>query len=163
MAKTKTLSVPRTFGFGAGVLALGLIMFSVVGAVWGLLRPTMTAMVRDDGAYVLTGPDNVEFVSFITFAIITGVVASILALIAYLKNPSRRGFGSLMWVTAVAALGAFAFFVMGGATASSFPEDPGISEDFVPQMAPGVAWLVAPFVAALTYWCAVFVAGDEEW
>lgn len=165
MANTDRLSlkVPRIIGFGAGVLALGLIVFSACGAIWGLLRPTMTGTVRDDGAYVITGPDNVQFVSFVSFAAVTGVLAVCLTLTVYLRNRSRRGLGTLIWVTVVAALGAFAFFVVGGATAASFPENPGITEEFVPAMDPGIGWLIAPFMASFAYWSAVFIGGVEEW
>ena len=72
----------------------------------------------------------------------------------------------MLWVALASLAGAASFYVFGGATATSIPDDPGEIVEFVPKFSPGIAWLVGPFMAMFTYWSAVFVnpprAVDDE-
>ncbi len=150
--------IPRAIGFGAGLLALALLGFSGVGAAWGLWRPTLEGRrVDDGGGYALRNVANVQFDSYITFVLITGALGMALGLIAYRCGERYRGVGVLLWVALASLAGAASFYVFGGATATSIPDDPGEFVEFVPKFSPGIAWLVGPFMAMFAYWSAVFV------
>lgn len=157
------LRIPRTIGFGAGLFALSLCIFSAVGAVWGLLRPELTGYASDEGGYVLETVANVEFQSYITFALITAVLAMLVALATYIRAPEHRTAATVYWLGLVALAATAAFYVLGGVTATHPPEEPGEIVHFVPTFNPGVAWAAAPFTAMFTYWCALFVGNDEQW
>ena len=60
--------LPRTLGFGAGLLACALLVYGVAGALWGLFRPTLTGHEVDDGGYAIDAMGNAQFIAFITFA-----------------------------------------------------------------------------------------------
>lgn len=154
---SSSFSIPRTVGFGAGLLALVLVIFSAAGALWGLWRPALTGQRVQDGGYALDSVANVQFSSFITFAAITGVLAAVVALGVHAAAPRRRGFATLLWVGLVALLGAGAFYIVGGAIAPSMPSNPGQTVEFVPDFSPGIGWAVAPFMAVLAYWSAEVV------
>ena len=161
-----SLRIPRAIGFGAGLLALALFGFSLVGAAWGLWRPALKGHRVDDGGYALSNAADVQFDSYITFVLITGVLGAALGATAYVRGGRYRGVGVLLWVALAAFAGAASFYVFGGATATSLPEEPGEFVEFVPKFSPGIAWFVGPFMAMFTYWSAVFVgvpySGDER-
>ena len=164
--RAPSFRIPRAIGFGAGLLALALLGFSVAGAAWGLWRPALKGHRVDDGGYALRNVANVQFDSYITFVLITGALGMALGLIAYRRGERYRGVGGLLWVALASLAGAASFYVFGGATATSIPDDPGEIVEFVPKFSPGIAWLVGPFMAMFTYWSAVFVnpprAVDDE-
>lgn len=163
------LKVRRSLGSYAGVFALVLTVFAVAGAVWGLLRPTYTAYVEDaETASVLAEPD-VEFTAFIWFAITTGILGAVLALIVFLRTESSRGLGMMLWIGMVSFLGAVIFILFGDITAAlihSRPSDysglTGEHFQVVPGLSPGSALFAAPFLAVLMYWCATFVTPVED-
>ncbi|WP_408930694.1 hypothetical protein ACKFR8_04555 [Corynebacterium axilliensis] len=160
MSHLRLPRIPRAIGFGAGLLALALLLFSAAGALWGLWRPAITGH-RVDGGYAVDTVANVQFDSFITFAVCTGVLGMVLGAVAYLRGVAYRGVGVLLWVGVAGVAGAAAFYVFGGVTATSSPERPGDVVEFVPKFAPHIAWLVAPFMAMFSYWAAVFVDVPE--
>lgn len=167
--RAPSLRIPRAVGFGAGLLALALLGFSVAGAVWGLWRPALKGHRVDDGGYALSNVADVQFDSYITFALITGFLGAALGATAYVRGERFRGVGVLLWVALAALAGAASFYVFGGATATELPENPGEFVEFVPHFSPGIAWLVGPFMAMFAYWSALFVnvpynvnAGEPE-
>lgn len=159
--RTPHLRIPRAIGFGAGLLALALLLFSGVGAVWGLWRPTLEGHRVEGGGYALTNSANVQFLSFVTFVMITGILGVVIGTVAYLRGERFRGVGVLVWSGVVCLAGAAAFYVFGGATATAVPENPGEFVEFVPKFSPAIGWLVAPFMSMFAYWSAVFINPDS--
>lgn len=155
-------------GVYAGVLASVLAVFAVGGAVWGLFRPTYTAYVEDAESASVAVQANVEFTAFIWFAVATGVLGAVVALIVFLRSVSTRGLGMLVWLGVVAFVGAGAFLAFGNFSAGLIHGEPadyatavGQSFNMVPNMVPGTAVFTAPFLAVCMYWCATFVTPVE--
>lgn len=159
----------RTLGAGAGILAAWLCIFSLAGVVWGLFRPAYTASILDAESASVAASANVEFISFISFALVTAVLGSVMALVVFLRSAHYRGLSMLLWLTAVACVGSLVFLLFGDLSAGLMHRTP---EDFsqivgqtftvVPPMSPGVGLLTAPFLAVCTYWCATFVTPVED-
>lgn len=151
----------RPVGWGAGIVALSVGIATLLGAGWGLTRPGYTATVEGDRARVdpLVSPDNVEFISFAGFTVLTALLGLVIGLVAYVSAQRRASVGRMVFVAAVAAFASWSFYTFGTWTAqwhSGVPDPHGLSEGetltFVPLLRPGPAWLAAPFVAALAYW-----------
>lgn len=164
------MAVPRTVGTAAGVAAVSLLVYSAVGALWGLLRPAYSGTLADGGQVIIdAAATNVEFVSFGSFVAVTGLLAIIVSLCTYVVSPATRGPLMLVWLMAVAVFSAFSFLQVGTVTAGLLHHvgDPellaqGDHVSMVPGLAPGVGWLVAPFLAALAYWCSALVTPELE-
>ena len=100
-------------------------------------------------------------------AIIAAVIGAVLGVIALVQTAKREvagGFGELMWLTAVAGASAFTAFAAGELTVRALYPVPSHSESansapftLAPSVDPHVAWLVAPLVAAATFWLASFL------
>ncbi|QGU07759.1 hypothetical protein COCCU_09175 [Corynebacterium occultum] len=157
----------RAAGSLAGFLALSLVVYAGVGALWAMLRPTYDATVTDSGDVYLTPAFNVEFTSFISFAVATGLLGALLALVMFVVSDGTRGLGTLFWVTLCAFLGAVVFLVVGDQVSlllHPVPEQDAleVGETFrlLPGMNPGTAFIAAPFMASLAYWCAVLVSPE---
>ncbi|ART20973.1 hypothetical protein CBE89_05275 [Corynebacterium striatum] len=157
MVSKSKFRIPRSTGFGAGLLALILVVYSAVGAVWGMWRPTLTGREVEDGGYAIENVADVQFSSFIVFAVLMGFMGLCFGLFSYMRGATFRGVGQLLWCGVACLAGAAAFYVVGGVTAHSAPEDPGQVVQFVPKFAPGIAWVVSPFMAMFAYWSAAFV------
>ena len=157
MVSKSKFRIPRSIGFGAGLLALILVVYSAVGAVWGMWRPTLTGREVEDGGYAIENVADVQFSSFIVFAVLVGFLGLCFGLFSYMRGAAFRGVGQLLWCGVACLAGAAAFYVVGGVTAHSAPADPGQVIQFVPQFAPGIAWVVSPFMAMFAYWSAAFV------
>lgn len=157
MVSKSKFRIPRSTGFGAGLLALILVVYSAVGAVWGMWRPTLTGREVEDGGYAIENVADVQFSSFIVFAVLVGFLGLCFGLFSYMRGATFRGVGQLLWCGVACSAGAAAFYVVGGVTAHSAPEDPGQVVQFVPKFAPGIAWVVSPFMAMFAYWSAAFV------
>ncbi|WP_244977362.1 hypothetical protein [Corynebacterium lizhenjunii] len=156
----------RSLGAGAGVLACALIAYSAAGALWGLWRPAVSGQAVGDGHVSVDTVADVQFASLGSFALITTLLGLVLGSLAYVRAGDQRGIGMLLWVGVVALAGAAAFFVCGGATATSVAPDsvqPGQTVSWVPAMSPGVAWVCSSFGAMLAYWSAAFVSADSDW
>lgn len=164
------MAIPRTLGTAAGVAAVSLLVYSAVGALWGLLRPAYTGTFAEGGQVVIdSAAANVEFVSFGSFVAATGLLAVIVSLSTYLLSPATRGPGMLWWLMAVAVFSAFSFLQVGTVSAGLLHDigDPHLLSEgdrlsMVPGLDPGVGWLVAPFLAALAYWCSALVTPETE-
>lgn len=157
----RTIRIPRAVGFGAGVLALSLLVFSIAGAIWGMFRPELSGKQQPDGSVVIDPVTNVEFTSFITFVLITALGSVVLGTVVFAAAPPRfRGLSTLLWVGFVAIAGAYAFVIFGNWSAGT-ADGTGSNIEFVPPLDPGVFVLVAPFFGMFAYWSAVFVGGDD--
>ena len=125
--------------WAAGTVFVSGALGAVAGAVWGLFRPSYVLV--DGGEHpavdLVASPDNVEFASFAGFVLLTGVVGILVGCLPGVKSVWR-----LPFVVGVSLFGAWAFLVLGTATAS----------EGVPLLQPGVGWVVAPLCAALSYW-----------
>ncbi|HFG8760623.1 MULTISPECIES: hypothetical protein [Corynebacterium] len=157
MVSHPQISIPRPFGFGAGLLALILVVYSAVGALWGLWRPTLSGRRVEGGGYAIENVADVQFSSFIVYVLLVGFLGLVFGMISYMRGEAYRGVGQLLWVGISCLAGAAALYVVGGVTAQAAPENPGELVEFVPKFAPGVAWIVSPFMAVFAYWSAVFV------
>lgn len=157
-------------GTAAGVAAVSLLIHSGVGALWGLLRPAYSGTLGDGGQVIIdAAAGSVEFISFGSFIVATGLLATLVSLSTYVLSPSTRGPGMLWSLMAVAALSAFSFLAVGTVTSGLLHDigDPdllsrGDHVSMVPGLDPGVGWLVAPFLAALAYWCSALVTPESD-
>ncbi|NMB22432.1 MAG: hypothetical protein GX983_03595, partial [Corynebacterium sp.] len=82
----------------AGVLALSLVVYALGGMVWGLLRPTYTAYVEDAETASIAVEADVAFTGFIWFAISTGIIGAVIALVVFLRSESTRGLAMMIWI-----------------------------------------------------------------
>lgn len=153
--------ISQPFGWGAGLVALGGIIAALVGGVWGLTRPGYSATVDDGGARIdpALNADNVEFISFVGFVLLTTLLGLLIGVVAFLTAGKRAGIGRMLFTIAVAAFSSWTLFILGTWSAELYhgvpdPHDvaPGQTLTFVPVLRPGPAWLAGPFVAALAYW-----------
>ncbi|QGU04964.1 hypothetical protein [Corynebacterium comes] len=164
------MAIPRRVGSAAGILAVSLLLYSAVGAIWGMLRPAYTGTLVDGGQVNIPATtDSIAFHSFASFVIATGLLAVIVSLSMYVTSPSTRGPGMLWWLIAVAALSAFSFLEVGTVVSGLLHSTGDVEQlaegdrvSIVPGLAPGVGWLAAPFMAALSYWCSALVTPDTE-
>src|SRR5699024_10240832 len=69
------ITFPRTVGFGAGLLALVLIVFAIFGLLWGLWRPEMTATAVEGGGFAIDTTSNAQFQGFGAFVLATALLA----------------------------------------------------------------------------------------
>lgn len=156
----------RAVGFAAGLLALCLVVFFAAGLLWGVLRPELTGhRVESDGStgYAIEGDESAQFVSFITFALATGLVGALFGIMTYLLAAPRRGLFALLWTGIACCAGALAFYYGGELTAARIPDNPGDTITFVPGFSPGIGLALAPLLATLGYWSAAFVGSDADW
>lgn len=97
MVSKSKFRIPRSIGFGAGLLALILVVYSAVGAVWGVWRPTLTGREVEDGGYAIENVADVQFSSFIVFAVLVGFLGLCFGLFSYMRGATFRGVGQLLW------------------------------------------------------------------
>lgn len=120
----------------------------------------------------IASPANVEFAALGWFSLLNAVIGAVLAVVALRQastGAGRRGVGALVWLLVCGAAAAFAVYTTGNLVISlqqqGFAElADGESLQVVPPVSLGVAWLVGPFTAALSYWLAnvyAFVSGDS--
>lgn len=160
--------VPPALGSGAGFLALSLVCFGLVGALWGALRPAYRAVVTADDGIQIEPAHNVEFGSFISFVVATGLLAALLAVVMFLLSAPTRGVSMLLWVVFCAALGSVVFLFVGDLVVSAFHPTPAVETaeagerfSLVPGINPGIGLAAAPFMAALAYWCSALVSPED--
>lgn len=161
-------------GFGAGLLALALLLGIGAGFAWGALRPAYVGEVSDGGAVIdqAASPANVQFTGFAWFVILAallGLVVGVVAWRAVGRKRSRGGVWWMVWAMVVAALGAIAVYLFGNWFAlrlTPVPDHDALSDgaqfSLVPPIAPGAAWAAAPLVAGLVYWFANLAAYTRE-
>lgn len=152
-------SIPRWLGDRAGLIGLWLIVYSVGGAIWGLLRPTFSAQVVGTESLIPDYSDSSHFIAFATYVIATAAMSVALAIFAYLLQASRK-FVDLLWIGVVALAGAVSFLAIGDVVGMSVHGigdadqlAPGTTITTVAAAKPGISgYLVSPFVAMLVYW-----------
>lgn len=161
--------VPAALGFGAGLLAVALLGFSVVGALWGWWRPAQTGQVTDDAQVVINDLESVEFTSYASFSLLTALLGLLLGLWVFFRSPQWRGPWTLLWLGLVCVLGSLAFWQVGDVSAILFnpvPDfdsiAPGAEVSVVPAIAPGVSLAVSPLLGMLAYWCATLVSPEQR-
>ncbi|WP_018297043.1 hypothetical protein [Corynebacterium lubricantis] len=156
-------------GTAAGLLFFALVAGLVLGALWGAFRPAYVGDITD-GMFIANeteSPRNVEFSSFASYILITGVLGIVVAMVAYLKVGHAAGVGMLIWVGIVAFAATFAFYVFGNIVTGwvhPYPDPSGgdvTGAHIVPPMSPGVGWAVAPLLAVLTYWIQAIVSSPD--
>lgn len=163
-AQARGPRVPSAVGAGAGLFAVSVLLYGIAGALWGLWRPAYSGTVTD-GGFAVAGGGDVAFTGYITFAVITGLMSAVMAILMFQFSPATRGAPMLWWVGIVAFIAAVAFLVVGDLVAAvrhPMPEDvdaiiPDATFSVAPVFQPGVAWLAAPFMAVLAYWFSALV------
>lgn len=164
--------VPRGIGNGAGLLAVALLVYSLAGAVWGALRPPIRGVHLEGGAVSLDPTSSAEFSSFMTFALITGVLGAAFGVFSYVAHPESRGVRMLLWLMVVVLAGSASFLALGDLAGTALhstvanPEAlaPGEEVVLMPRFTPEVAWLASPFLAGLSYWlCLALGSRQEDW
>ena len=169
----KTPRSSRPFGWGAGIVALGVGLASVIGGLWGLTRPGYTGTVEGGNARIdpVANPDNVEFISFAGFAGLTVVLGMIIGVVTFASATQRAGLRKMLFAVVVTAFSSWTLYIMGTWSAELLHgvSDPhslteGEAITFVPVLSPGPAWLAGPFVAALAYWVGLVLSsvGDAS-
>lgn len=144
--------------WGAGVVALGVLLGCAIGFVWGFLRPGYVAEVVDGGVQInhVLSPDNVEFASFGWFAILSSLLGMVVGLVAYGTGERQSNLARMAFAVCVALFSSWALYVLGqySANLANPTHAASVSDTFtvVPVFQPGIAWCAAPFMAGLTYW-----------
>lgn len=154
----------------SGILALGLLGFSVAGAVWGALRPTVSAVMLDDGSAVLSSTNDTSFLAWVSFTLGAMVLALALATWAWVGHPECRGVPMLLWVTVVAACSTLSAFAVGCQVAVMIHPTPDITAlsagdtvTLVRSITPGaIAFLLPTWIATLAYWIQAILTRDPE-
>lgn len=151
--------IPRWLGDRAGLIGLALIVYSISGAIWGLLRPQFSAEIVNTERVIPDYSDSSHFVAFASFVIATVALSVTLAVFAYLTQGSRK-FVDLLWLGVVALAAAVSFLAVGDVVGMSVHGigsaeqlAPGTTIRTVAPAKPGISgYLAAPFVAMLVYW-----------
>ena len=95
------ITFPRTVGFGAGLLALVLIVFSIFGLLWGLWRPEMTATAVEGGGFAIDTTSNAQSQGFGASA----GTALLAGAAGYLNTRTRRGLATMLYLALLTVLG----------------------------------------------------------
>lgn len=161
---TQRVRVPRTVGKAGGLLGLSIVVYALVGVVWGPLRPALHGTVDDSGSVIFDMQFNVEFISFIEYCIIVMVLSIALAIIAFQRLAALRGSAMVWWVTLCAAVSSLALLLAGQTTANLRYPAPKLHQlnqgdhiSYVPGFDPTVGIVAAAFLAALSYWLCILI------
>jgi len=159
------ITFPRTVGFGAGLLALVLVVNSIAGILWGLWRPEMTATAVEGGGFAVDTSSNAQFQSFGTFVLSTALIAGVISFGVFKYTKSRRGLGTLLYLGVLAVLGAFVFWLIGGYIAPTVPDmasEVGSQVSWVPTFNPSMGLAAAPFLSLLVYWSGLYLVVEDS-
>lgn len=164
------ITFPRTVGFGAGLLALVLIVFSIFGLLWGLWRPEMTATAVEGGGFAIDTTSNAQFQGFGAFVLATALLAGAVAFGVFKYAKSRRGLATMLYLALLTVLGSLAFWLVGGFIAPTMPDvtaEVGSQVSWVPSFNPGLGLAAAPCVCLRVYWSGLYLTietsrGGEE-
>ena len=159
------ITFPRTVGFGAGLLALVLIVFSVFGLLWGLWRPEMTATAVEGGGFAIDTTSNAQFQGFGAFVLATALLAGAVAFGVFKYAKSRRGLATMLYLALLTVLGSLTFWLVGGFIAPTMPDvtaEVGSQVSWVPSFNPGLGLAAAPFVCLLVYWSGLYLTIESS-
>ena len=159
------IKFPRTVGFGAGLLALVLVVYSIVGILWGLWRPTMAATAVEGGGFAIDSSTNAQFQGFGSFVIATALMAGLISFGVFKFAKQRRGLGTLMYLGILAVLGAYVFWLVGGFIAPTVPDiesEVGSQIAWAPTFMPGLGLTAAPFISLLVYWSGLYLVVEDS-
>ncbi len=167
--RSRAALISRNVGSGAGFLAISLMCYALGAVVWGWWRhPYSAFVVSEDGQAVLHGADNLEANAYIWFALATALIA-LGTTVWGLRGLKLRGLKAMLWALVVAFLGAVAFSLIGDSVAALHYPPPTVEHlavgDVVkvtPVIHPGIAFLAAPFVAAMVYWFSFVLEPDVD-
>lgn len=161
--------ISRNLGSGAGFLAISLMCYALGAVVWGWWRePYRASVVSEDGQAVLNGTDNIEANAYVWFALATALIA-LGTTVWGLYGLKLRGLSAMLWALLVAVLGAVAFSVIGDTVAALHYPAPNVEElavgdvvSMTPAIHPRIAFLAAPFIAAVVYWFSFVLEPDAN-
>ncbi|HIW92291.1 MAG TPA: hypothetical protein H9870_11600 [Candidatus Corynebacterium avicola] len=153
----------------AKTVTVFLAVFAAAGALWGLWRPAVTAVVSDsDGVAVDPSTNGAPFQAFAVYAVATGLLGGLLGAWAFWRTPALRGPVSMLAVVVLAFVGSVVFLVFGNYIADAMTGEglegdvaPGDSLEIMTQISGAVGYLAAPAVAAITYWACALFSPDE--
>ncbi|AKE41524.1 hypothetical protein UL82_06795 [Corynebacterium kutscheri] len=167
LANKRLYISPKAGGY-ASVVVFAVLSFLIMGAVWGFLRPSYSATVIEGSQIAVGNEENVEFIAFFLYVVMTALIAGCCGIGAFLKLEKLRGLGMLFWVTLWSFLGGQIFLDTGELVAGlvhTVGENLMIGEvvRYVPRLQLGIAaQAVAPFWAVLLYWCAYVSTPEGE-
>ena len=157
--------LPRAIGAGAGLLAAALLLGIAGGAVWGFARPAFVIEVVDGVAIVdqdASSP-NAAFAGVGWFCLAAAVIGAVLAAVAWAqarRGKARGGPLYLLWLAVCGVAATFAALATGDVAAGLLHRsDPS---RVAPPVTEPVVWLVAPFIAAFTFWIRSVMAYAAE-
>ncbi|AKK06399.1 hypothetical protein CMUST_10415 [Corynebacterium mustelae] len=166
------ISAPSGVGAYASVVLICVFSYGICSVGWGLLRPRYLATVLGkDGSLELQPKDNVEFIGYFWFLVISSCLAAAIAIWGFKKYRPQRNAFFLSWIGLWCAIGALVFHYIGDVvtfTAYKIPtagEDlvPGTEINYVPRLIPGISGYVLPAAVATTiFWFQVFISIDDE-
>ena len=159
------ITFPRTVGFGAGLLALVLIVYSIFGIVWGLSRPEMTATAVEDGGFALDVTSNAQFQGFGTFVLATALLSGLITFGVFRYAKSRRGLGTMLYLALLTVVGSLALWLVGGFIAPTMPDveaEIGSQVSWVPSFSPGLGLAAGPFISMLVYWSGLYLTVEDS-
>lgn len=153
---------------GALFFVVATVTFTVLGAVWGAVYPSMQLMVTaGHGAEIVPGTEDAGFRAFVYYLLGSGVLGIALAVWAF--RSLRRGFSMMMWALTCVLFGAWWCIFVGRQVVSALSPDldansaePGQVLEIINFISPWPAVLLAPTLAILTYWVGSIVLGEED-
>ena len=136
-------------------MAVALILGIAGGSLWGIARPVFIVDMVDGVPIVDQDatPANAAFAGVGWFCVVAAVLGAVLAALAWAQarlGKARGGPLYLLWLALCGAAATFAALAAGEAAAGLLHRsDPS---RVAPPMTEPVVWLVAPFIAAFTFW-----------
>ncbi|AKK03478.1 hypothetical protein [Corynebacterium epidermidicanis] len=163
--------VPPILGFYSRLFLVTMLVFGLGGVAWGWWRPTVTGVISDQDGIEFTDPEQVNAsVEFVSFAGLAGLCLFLgIAVASYAVVRGQRFVGPLtMLVTAAMCwIGSLLSYSAGTFLANQLVTLPdteslavGTAVTFVPSISPGMAMLVAPAVAIVSYWVIVLLSRE---
>lgn len=160
-----SIKIPRTVGFGAGLIALFIAVYAIFGALWGLWRPTMTATAVEGGGFAIDTSSNAQFQGFGTFVVATMLLAGVLSFGVFKYAKSRWSLSTLITIGLLSVAGSLVFWLVGGFTAPTMPDidaEVGSEISWAPTFSPLYGLAAAPFLALLVYWSGLYLVLDDS-
>lgn len=149
------------------VMAGALIVATVFGAAWGLLRPAQSVVVVEGGMRLNSDTLDAGFVALVWASAGAVVLSVLLALWAFFRLPERRRAGTLWLITLIAAISAW--IAIGAGDAAGAIRQPNLQEveigdslSLLPAVTSIPIVLYAAFTAAIVYWVCLLISPDRD-